>query len=78
MEVVALVLPLALIMGGSAVWVFIRCVRSGQYDDLDTPPLRVLSDDFDANDSSAAIKPRPNPRGSQTASAPRESRSPVS
>lgn len=47
MEVIAIVLPIALLMGGAAVWVFIRCVRSGQYDDLDTPPLRVLTDDAD-------------------------------
>lgn len=45
MEVIAIVLPLALLMGGLAVGVFIRCVRTGQYDDLDTPPLRVLTDD---------------------------------
>lgn len=45
MEVIVIVLPIALLMGGLAVWVFIRCVRSGQYDDLDTPPLRMLTDD---------------------------------
>ncbi|MFT3686803.1 MAG: cbb3-type cytochrome oxidase assembly protein CcoS [Phycisphaerales bacterium] len=45
MEVIAIVLPLALLMGGGAVWLFVRCVRAGQYDDLDTPPVRMLFDD---------------------------------
>lgn len=45
MEVIAIVLPIALLMGGLAVCVFIRCVRCGQYDDLDTPPLRMLADE---------------------------------
>ena len=45
MEVLAIVLPIALLMGCLAVWMFIRCVRCGQYDDLDTPPLRMLADE---------------------------------
>ncbi|MDP1663067.1 MAG: cbb3-type cytochrome oxidase assembly protein CcoS [Phycisphaerales bacterium] len=45
MEVLVIVLPIALLMGAGSLWVFVRCVRSGQYDDLDTPPLRVLSDE---------------------------------
>jgi cbb3-type cytochrome oxidase maturation protein len=45
MSVILIVLPLALVMAGLAVWGFVRAVRSGQYDDLDTPALRVLSDD---------------------------------
>ncbi len=45
MEVLVIVLPLALLMGAAALWVFVRCVRSGQYDDLDTPPLRLLADE---------------------------------
>jgi cbb3-type cytochrome oxidase maturation protein len=48
MDVIAVILPIALLMGGLAVWVFIRCVCSGQYDDLDTPPVRMLFDDADA------------------------------
>lgn len=47
MDVIYVVLPLALLLGGGAVALFIRCVRTGQYDDLDTPPLRVLTDDAD-------------------------------
>lgn len=54
MEVIAIVLPLALLFGGGAVWLFIRCVRTGQFDDLDTPPLRILGDD-----SPEALPPSP-------------------
>lgn len=58
MEVIAIVLPIALVMGGAAVWVFIRCVKNGQYDDLDTPPLRMLADEADEQSPQ-----RPAPKG---------------
>ena len=45
MPVLALVIPLALLIAAAAVIAFIWVVRSGQLDDLDTPPLRVLFDD---------------------------------
>lgn len=45
MSVILIVLPLALLMAGLAVWAFVACVKSGQYDDLDTPALRMLNDD---------------------------------
>ena len=47
MSVVFIVLPLALLIVGSAVWAFVRATMSGQYDDLDTPALRMLHDDGD-------------------------------
>jgi cbb3-type cytochrome oxidase maturation protein len=45
MEVIYIVLPLAVIMAGIAVFAFLWAVRKGQYDDLDTPPHRILHDD---------------------------------
>jgi cbb3-type cytochrome oxidase maturation protein len=39
------VLPLALLIAGGAVAAFAWVVRSGQLDDLDTPPRRILYDD---------------------------------
>ncbi|HVK87460.1 MAG TPA: cbb3-type cytochrome oxidase assembly protein CcoS [Kofleriaceae bacterium] len=39
------VLPLALLVAGGAVAAFAWTVRSGQLDDLDTPPRRILYDD---------------------------------
>jgi cbb3-type cytochrome oxidase maturation protein len=44
MTVMFLVLPLALLFSGAAVVAFLWSAKSGQLDDLDTPPLRVLKD----------------------------------
>jgi cbb3-type cytochrome oxidase maturation protein len=40
-----IVLPLALLVAGGAVFAFVWTVRSGQLDDLETPPRRILFDD---------------------------------
>jgi len=40
-----LVLPLALLVASGAVAAFAWSVRTGQLDDLDTPPRRILVDD---------------------------------
>jgi cbb3-type cytochrome oxidase maturation protein len=45
MEVIFIVLPLALVLAAVALAAFGWCVPRGQYDDLDTPPLRVLFDE---------------------------------
>ncbi|WP_396221359.1 cbb3-type cytochrome oxidase assembly protein CcoS [Gemmatimonas sp.] len=44
MSVIYLVLPLALIIVGGAVLAFVWSAQSGQYDDLETPAVRVLHD----------------------------------
>lgn len=44
MSVIYLVLPLALILVGGAVSAFVWSAKSGQYDDLETPAVRVLHD----------------------------------
>lgn len=49
MSVMYLILPLALIVVLIAVVGFVWAARRGQFDDLDTPPMRVLHDD-EAND----------------------------
>lgn len=38
-------IPLALLFAAGALAVFIVSVRKGQFDDLDTPPVRILFDD---------------------------------
>jgi cbb3-type cytochrome oxidase maturation protein len=48
MSVLFVALPVALLLGGAAVFAFVRAVRSGQFDDLDTPPLRMIFDDRDS------------------------------
>lgn len=45
MSVMYIVLPLALVFAGVAVWAFIWAVRHGQLDDLHTPAARMLLDD---------------------------------
>ena len=45
MSVLYLVLPLALLVVAGAILAFVWSARSGQFDDLDTPAMRVLGDD---------------------------------
>lgn len=44
MNALIFLIPLALVMGATFVGLFFWAVRSGQYDDLDDPPERVLHD----------------------------------
>jgi cbb3-type cytochrome oxidase maturation protein len=45
MSILYLLIPLALLILGVAVWAFFWAVGSGQFDDLDTPAVRILMDD---------------------------------
>lgn len=45
MNILYLLIPLALLLLGVAVWVFFWAVGSGQFDDLDTPAMRIVMDD---------------------------------
>jgi cbb3-type cytochrome oxidase maturation protein len=45
MNILYLLIPLALLLLGLAVWAFFWAVGSGQFDDLDTPAMRVVMDD---------------------------------
>jgi len=45
MSVLYILLPLAIVMAAAALTAFIIFVRRGHFDDLDTPPLRMLYDD---------------------------------
>ena len=47
MEVLLLILPFALLISIAFIASFIYAVRSGQYDDLETPAYRALLDDED-------------------------------
>lgn len=48
MSVIYIVLPLAILIASAAVLAFIWAVRRGEFDDLDTPAVRILFDDEDA------------------------------
>lgn len=45
MSVLYVALPVALLLGGAALVACIGCIRSGQFDDLETPAVRMLIDD---------------------------------
>lgn len=48
MSILYILIPLALVVLGLAVWAFFWAVGSGQFDDMDTPAMRVLIDDDEA------------------------------
>ncbi len=45
MSILYVLIPLALLILAVAVWAFFWAVGSGQFDDLDTPAVRILMDD---------------------------------
>jgi cbb3-type cytochrome oxidase maturation protein len=55
METIFVLLPLALLIAGIALGLFVWAARTGQFDDLDTPAVRILFDDEE---------PRPAGKGS--------------
>lgn len=63
MSVIYIVLPLAVIFAGIAVGAFIWAAHQGEFDDLETPAIRILHDDVDADAvSSPPTRPaRPDP-----------------
>jgi len=47
MSVLYVTLPAALLLGALGLYACIRCIVSGQYDDLESPALRMLRDDVE-------------------------------
>ncbi|MEM9365961.1 MAG: cbb3-type cytochrome oxidase assembly protein CcoS [Planctomycetota bacterium] len=45
MSVLYVALPIAIAMGAVALVACIRCIRGGQFEDLESPPVRMLIDD---------------------------------
>lgn len=45
MEVLMILLPISLLLGGSFLFMFIMNVKNGDFDDLNTPAQRILFDD---------------------------------
>lgn len=44
MNAVLFLLPIAVVLGAIFVMLFVFAARSGQFDDLDDPPKRILKD----------------------------------
>ena len=49
MNIILFMIPLALIFAGSFVAAFLWASSKGQFDDLETPALRILIDDKNNN-----------------------------
>jgi len=45
LSIIYVLIPLGLLLLGAAVAAFFWAVRSGQFDDLETPAWRILLDD---------------------------------
>lgn len=50
MEILFILIPVSLILLGVALWGFFWAVRSGQFDDLDSPAYRVLMEEDKSRD----------------------------
>jgi len=44
MEVIFILIGISIVMASFFLWLFIRAMRSGQYDDTYTPSIRILFD----------------------------------
>lgn len=51
MSVLYILLVVSLLLGGGFLAVFIWAVRSGQFDDTGTPPMRMLTEDDGSQDT---------------------------
>ena len=51
MSVLYVALPIALALGAAGMVACVLCIRGGQYDDLETPAVRILIDDRDVRDA---------------------------
>ncbi|MEO5799200.1 MAG: cbb3-type cytochrome oxidase assembly protein CcoS [Gemmatimonadales bacterium] len=60
MSVLFLVVPLAIVLVAVAVGGFLWSSRNGQFDDLDTPALRVLHDDESVVTHDPGLPPVPS------------------
>ena len=62
MSVIYILLPLALVIVAVAVGAFVWAARRGQFDDMDTPAMRiVLEDDAPPTPSDAQESPGHSP-----------------
>jgi cbb3-type cytochrome oxidase maturation protein len=66
MDILILLIPIAIILAGFAIWAFFWSVNSGQYDDLESPAHRILfEDDEDMIPDDARLDKDEKPTGKQ-------------
>ncbi len=61
MSVIYIVVPLALLVVGAAVAAFVWAANQGQFDDLDTPAVRMLHDDEERKPPTDTPTPHEHP-----------------
>ena len=57
MEILPLLIGLSIIAAIAIAGIFVWAVRSGQFDDLDTPAVRILTDEDETPPPSRAPEP---------------------
>ena len=57
MSVLYIALPLALLLGAAGLGGCIYCICSGQFDDLETPQMRILLDRSAADSTDETAEP---------------------
>ena len=61
MESLYLLIPLSIILIALALWIFFGAADSGQFDDLESPGWRILSDDDGVPDDASRNNPSRQP-----------------
>lgn len=59
MSVLFLLIPLSIVLAAGFLWAFFWAVKSGQYDDTQTPSMRVLLDDAPVMKAGKNLSPKP-------------------
>ncbi|MBV8495468.1 MAG: cbb3-type cytochrome oxidase assembly protein CcoS [Gammaproteobacteria bacterium] len=54
MSILYLLIPLGMVLLALSIWAFFWAVRSGQFDDLESPGVEILLDDDRVIDAKAA------------------------
>ena len=54
MSILYLLIPLGMVLLALSIWAFFWAVRSGQFDDLESPGVEILLDDDRVVDAKAA------------------------
>jgi cbb3-type cytochrome oxidase maturation protein len=62
-ETIFVLLPLALLIAAIAVGFFIWAAMTGQFDDLETPAVRILFDDEEPQAARSAARAAATPKG---------------
>ena len=57
MDIIYILVPLSLLLIGIAVLIFFWAVKSGQFEDMESPAHRILFDDDEPTEDYSAVSP---------------------